>query len=67
MESHPTKLMGSKGYSNRYFDFKKLGEVSLLWPCWVGLLTAAVCLRFLFCYVSDMFACCRSLPWLHAT
>lgn len=42
MESHPTKLMGSKGHSNRYFDFKKLGEVRLLWPCWVGLLTVAV-------------------------
>jgi len=30
MESHPTKLMGSKGYSNRYFDFKKLGEITTL-------------------------------------
>jgi hypothetical protein len=29
LESHPTKLMGSKGYSNRFFDFEKLGEVCI--------------------------------------
>ncbi|KAH9568107.1 hypothetical protein CY35_03G060100 [Sphagnum magellanicum] len=30
LESHPTKLMGSKGYSNRFFDFEKLGEITEL-------------------------------------
>jgi ribonucleoside-diphosphate reductase subunit M1 len=29
-ESHPTKLMGSKGCNNRLFDFKKLGEITEL-------------------------------------
>ncbi|KAG0576264.1 hypothetical protein KC19_5G067700 [Ceratodon purpureus] len=28
MESHPTKIIGSKGYQNRFFDFEKLGEVT---------------------------------------
>lgn len=46
MESHPTKLMGSKGFSNRYFDFDKLGEVSLFWPFWVGLLTCCFMMIF---------------------
>lgn len=27
MESHPTKIIGSKGHQNRFFDFDKLGEV----------------------------------------
>jgi hypothetical protein len=27
LESHPTKLMGSKGFKNRFFDFEKLSEV----------------------------------------
>lgn len=26
-ESHPSKLAGSKGSKNRYFDFDKLAEV----------------------------------------
>ena len=30
MESHPTKLIGSKGYQNRFFDFEKLGEITAL-------------------------------------
>lgn len=30
MESHPTKLIGSKGYQNRFFDFQKLGEITSL-------------------------------------
>ncbi|KAJ7525531.1 hypothetical protein O6H91_17G055100 [Diphasiastrum complanatum] len=28
IESHPSKLVGSRGYKNRYFDFDKLGEVT---------------------------------------
>ncbi|KAI5057519.1 hypothetical protein GOP47_0027534 [Adiantum capillus-veneris] len=28
LESHPSKLVGSRGYQNRYFDFEKLGEVA---------------------------------------
>lgn len=28
IESHPSKLVGSRGYQNRYFDFDKLGEVA---------------------------------------
>ena len=27
IESHPSKLAGSNGSKNRYFDFDKLGEV----------------------------------------
>lgn len=27
MESHPSKLVGSRGSKNRYFDFEKLAEV----------------------------------------
>ena len=27
IESHPSKLVGSNGSQNRYFDFDKLGEV----------------------------------------
>jgi hypothetical protein len=27
IESHPSKLVGSNGSHNRYFDFDKLGEV----------------------------------------
>ncbi|KAG0576266.1 hypothetical protein KC19_5G067700 [Ceratodon purpureus] len=30
MESHPTKIIGSKGYQNRFFDFEKLGEITSL-------------------------------------
>ena len=30
MESHPSKLVGSRGSSNRYFDFDKLAEVCIL-------------------------------------
>ncbi|CAK9863139.1 unnamed protein product [Sphagnum jensenii] len=30
LESHPTKLMGSKGFKNRFFDFEKLGEITEL-------------------------------------
>lgn len=30
MESHPSKLVGSRGSKNRYFDFDKLGEVQCL-------------------------------------
>ncbi|CAK9261871.1 unnamed protein product [Sphagnum jensenii] len=30
LESHPTKLTGSKGCNNRFFDFKKLGEITEL-------------------------------------
>ncbi|KAH9559774.1 hypothetical protein CY35_06G073600 [Sphagnum magellanicum] len=30
LESHPTKLMGSKGCKNRFFDFEKLGEITTL-------------------------------------
>ena len=30
MESHPSKLVGSRGSKNRYFDFDKLGEVQFL-------------------------------------
>lgn len=30
MESHPSKLVGSRGSKNRYFDFDKLGEVRCL-------------------------------------
>lgn len=30
MESHPSKLVGSRGSKNRYFDFDKLGEVRYL-------------------------------------
>jgi ribonucleoside-diphosphate reductase subunit M1 len=30
LESHPTKLMGSKGFQNRFFDFEKLGEITEL-------------------------------------
>lgn len=30
MESHPSKLVGSRGSKNRYFDFEKLGEVQYL-------------------------------------
>lgn len=29
MESHQSKLVGSRGSSSRYFDFEKLGEVHL--------------------------------------
>lgn len=29
-ESQPTKLVGSKGHKNRFFDFEKLGEVTSL-------------------------------------
>ncbi|KAJ7542211.1 hypothetical protein O6H91_10G094600 [Diphasiastrum complanatum] len=32
-ESHPSKLVGSRGYKNRYFDFDKLGEVTSLVTC----------------------------------
>nr|KYP67812.1 Ribonucleoside-diphosphate reductase large subunit [Cajanus cajan] len=28
LESHPSKLVGSRGSENRYFDFDKLGEVT---------------------------------------
>ncbi|MCO5572784.1 hypothetical protein L7F22_026543 [Adiantum nelumboides] len=28
LESHPSKLVGSRGHQNRYFDFEKLGEVA---------------------------------------
>jgi hypothetical protein len=27
MESHPSKLVGSRGSKNRFFDFDKLAEV----------------------------------------
>ena len=30
MESHPSKLVGSRGSGNRYFDFDKLAEVQFL-------------------------------------
>ncbi|KAL5188513.1 Ribonucleoside-diphosphate reductase large subunit [Glycine soja] len=30
MESHPSKLVGSRGSKNRYFDFDKLGEVTAI-------------------------------------
>lgn len=30
MESHPTKIIGSKGHQNRFFDFDKLGEITAL-------------------------------------
>jgi len=30
MESHPTKLVGSRGSKNRYFDFDKLEEVRFI-------------------------------------
>ncbi|CAL9133236.1 unnamed protein product [Musa acuminata var. zebrina] len=30
IESHPSKLVGSSGSANRYFDFDKLGEVSAI-------------------------------------
>ncbi|KAL5175750.1 Ribonucleoside-diphosphate reductase large subunit [Glycine soja] len=30
MESHPTKLVGSRGSKNRYFDFDKLEEVTAM-------------------------------------
>ncbi|KAJ1412918.1 Ribonucleotide reductase large subunit, C-terminal [Sesbania bispinosa] len=30
MESHPSKLVGSRGSRNRYFDFDKLGEVTAM-------------------------------------
>ena len=30
MESQPSKLVGSRGSKNRYFDFDKLGEVQFL-------------------------------------
>ena len=29
MESHPSKMVGSRGHQNRYFDFEKLGEVNV--------------------------------------
>lgn len=28
-ESHPCKLVGSRGSKNRYFDFEKLAEVRI--------------------------------------
>ncbi|KAI5078500.1 hypothetical protein GOP47_0006171 [Adiantum capillus-veneris] len=28
LESHPSKMVGSRGHSNRYFDFDKLGEIT---------------------------------------
>ncbi|BBN00646.1 ribonucleoside-diphosphate reductase alpha chain [Marchantia polymorpha subsp. ruderalis] len=28
IESHPSKLVGSRGYRNRFFDFEKLGEIT---------------------------------------
>ncbi|KAH7415603.1 hypothetical protein KP509_14G053500 [Ceratopteris richardii] len=28
LESHPSKLVGSRGYQNRYFDFEKLAEIT---------------------------------------
>ncbi|KAH9717901.1 Ribonucleoside-diphosphate reductase [Citrus sinensis] len=30
MESHPSKLVGSRGSKNRYFDFEKLAEVTAI-------------------------------------
>ncbi|KAG6539279.1 ribonucleoside-diphosphate reductase large subunit [Zingiber officinale] len=30
LESHPSRLVGSSGSSNRYFDFEKLGEVTAI-------------------------------------
>lgn len=30
LESHPSKLVGSIGSKNRYFDFDKLAEVRIL-------------------------------------
>lgn len=29
MESHPSKLVGSRGSKSRYFDFDKLAEVCI--------------------------------------
>ncbi|KAI5057520.1 hypothetical protein GOP47_0027535 [Adiantum capillus-veneris] len=33
LESHPSKLVGSRGYRNRYFDFEKLGDVAAVATC----------------------------------
>lgn len=33
MESQPSKLAGSRGSKNRYFDFDKLAEVCFLLSC----------------------------------
>lgn len=30
IESHPSKLVGSRDFKNRYFDFDKLAEVLLI-------------------------------------
>ncbi|XP_024375703.1 ribonucleoside-diphosphate reductase large subunit isoform X2 [Physcomitrium patens] len=30
LESHPTKIIGSNGHENRFFDFNKLGEITSL-------------------------------------
>lgn len=35
MESQPTKLVGSLGSTNRYFDFDKLAEVCFYLVCWL--------------------------------
>ncbi|MCO5553900.1 hypothetical protein L7F22_007426 [Adiantum nelumboides] len=33
LESHPSKMVGSRGHHNRYFDFDKLGEITATVTC----------------------------------
>jgi hypothetical protein len=33
VESHPSKLVGSRGFKSRYFDFEKLAEVCVSHRC----------------------------------